>query len=208
MHVKREPGYGKGAVAAFVIGYGLLPFWASCALVLISGGHGTGAEGWVFLLGLIFSSGTLFIAWITLGMHAKAAGDPQEGSRHNMVLGVERFGCRPLVSRFPTSFISKTLMGTHEARIGILRRMGYASLVFWPAALMGDHPYNEDLVSPLLLSYGVLPFITARVAKRAFQQGRILKGVSCVGSDGVVHPVLQVAAFGPSGGSGGISSIY
>jgi hypothetical protein len=56
MHVKREHGYGKGAVG-FLIGYGLLPFWASCALVLISGGHGTGAEGWVRI-------------------HAKAAGDP------------------------------------------------------------------------------------------------------------------------------------
>lgn len=68
-----------------------------------------------------------------------------------------------------------THMSIHEARIGILRRMGYASLVFWPGALMGHYPHNEDLIIALLPSYGILPFITARVAKRAFRQGRILK---------------------------------
>ncbi len=85
MHVKREHGYGKGAVG-FLIGYGLLPFWASCALVLISGGHGTGAEGWVRI-------------------HAKAAGDPipQEGSRHNrfLVLNALLVGLLYLASQSP-----------------------------------------------------------------------------------------------------------
>ena len=75
MHVNHKHGYGKGAVG-FLIGYGLLPFWASWAFVFISGGHSTGAEGWVILLGLIYSSGTLFIAGITLRKHTNADGDP------------------------------------------------------------------------------------------------------------------------------------
>jgi hypothetical protein len=75
MQVKREHGYGKGAVG-FLVGYGLLPFWAACAVVLRDGGYGTGAEGWVFLLGLMFSSGTLLIAGITLRIHAEVSGDP------------------------------------------------------------------------------------------------------------------------------------
>jgi uncharacterized membrane protein YdbT with pleckstrin-like domain len=53
--------------------------------------------------------------------------------------------------------------------------MGYASLVFWPGALTAHYPSNEELMIALTLSYGVLPFITARIARRAFQEGRILK---------------------------------
>ena len=67
------------------------------------------------------------------------------------------------------------VLSTHEERIAVLRRMGYASLVFWPGTLMAHHPYNEEFWTALLFSYGVLPFITAGIAKRAFQQGQIIK---------------------------------
>jgi hypothetical protein len=52
--------------------------------------------------------------------------------------------------------------------------MGYASLMFWPFTFLG-HYHHEDLVATLLFSYLVLPFITARIARGALQQGKILR---------------------------------
>jgi hypothetical protein len=72
----------------------------------------------------------------------------------------------------------RTTVSAHEGRIGILRRLGYASLVFWPATFLAEpHPeeIQQQLVTTLQFSWVVVPFITTRVSKRALREGKIKK---------------------------------
>ena len=73
----------------------------------------------------------------------------------------------------------RTVASAHEGRIGILRRLGYASLVFWPFTFLAHQPHPEEIQQQLVitLQFGwvVVPFITARVSKRALQDGNVKK---------------------------------
>jgi hypothetical protein len=79
MHVNREHGYGKRAVG-FLIGYGLLPFWASSVFVFIGGiysnGDWWGVAPWLIIFSIPICGGTLFIAGAIIKVHANADGDP------------------------------------------------------------------------------------------------------------------------------------
>ena len=72
--------------------------------------------------------------------------------------------------------------------------MGYASLGLWPSTLIGHYHSNDELVIALFLGCGVLPFITARMVKHAFQEGQILKAylVSAVTSIPVAAILVYV----------------
>jgi hypothetical protein len=72
--------------------------------------------------------------------------------------------------------------------------MGYASLGFWSSTLIDHYHSNEQLVIAFLVGCGVLPFITAGMAKHAFQEGQILKGylVSAVTSVPVAAILVYV----------------
>ena len=65
MHETREVDYGMAA-RSFLIGYGLLPFWAACVFLFIKGDGGTGGGGWLIIFSLAPSCVTLFIATTTL----------------------------------------------------------------------------------------------------------------------------------------------
>ena len=60
---------------------------------------------------------------------------------------------------------------SHEDRIGILRRAGYVSLLFWAFSLNANS--GGEVLDAIHLSYVVWPFVTARLARRALKLGRI-----------------------------------
>ena len=80
----------------------------------------------------------------------------------------------------------RTVASAHEGRIGILRRLGYASLVFWPFTFLAHQPHPEEIQQQLVitLQFGwvVVPFITARVSERSVAGWQRQEGVSRLGS--------------------------
>lgn len=67
--------------------------------------------------------------------------------------------------------------------LGILRRLGYFSLVFWPGFLLAglmtfDAPNSYRKIYPyiaLIISfgYGTLPFIAPKLSQKAFNTGHV-----------------------------------
>ena len=71
----------------------------------------------------------------------------------------------------------------HLRQLGILRRLGYFTLIFWPAFLIAgfmafDAPSSEKHLWPYValcfsLAYGLIPFVVPRLSNRALAAGRI-----------------------------------
>ncbi len=71
----------------------------------------------------------------------------------------------------------------HIRRLAILKRLGYFSLIFWPAFLLAgamafDAPDAGINIIPYFvlsfcLAYGILPFIAPKISLRALDRGNI-----------------------------------
>ena len=78
---------------------------------------------------------------------------------------------------------------THLKQLGILKRLGYFSLIFWPAFLLAgfmafDAPNSAKHIGPYIalcfsIGYGALPFIAPRLSHRALAAGH-LKSAYCI----------------------------
>ncbi len=71
----------------------------------------------------------------------------------------------------------------HIKCLAALRRLGYFSLIFWPAFLIAgfmafDAPNSVEHIGPYIalaisIGYGALPFVAPRLAERAWDAGYI-----------------------------------
>ena len=58
--------------------------------------------------------------------------------------------------------------------------MGHVSLIFWPFTFLGNESPGRILAT-IQVRYGIWPFITARISKRALHQGKIQKAYLVLG---------------------------
>lgn len=93
----------------------------------------------------------------------------------------------------------------HANRLARLRKLGYVSLIFWPAFLLGgfmafDASNSQRSVGPYValfisVAYGVLPFITPRLSLRALRSGHTKAAYLVAALPSAILPALVVLNF-------------